>query len=115
MITMSAWVIALGLSAGYLINKNLNMTEKLEEKVKVYQEGVKPAKPGPTSETIRNVQRTVPTADKYEEINTQDLNPARVAELTSKREKAHQEVVAYEQGPPPIQGVWLNLGDRGSA
>ena len=33
---MSAWVIALGLSAGYLINKNLQLTEKLDEQIKVH-------------------------------------------------------------------------------
>ena len=57
---MSAWVIALGLSAGYLVNKNLQMTERLEQQVKVHQEEAKPADPGPTSEAIRTVQRTVP-------------------------------------------------------
>ena len=110
---MSAWVIALGLSAGYLINKKLQMTERIEEHVKVYQEQAKPADPGPTTETIRTVQRTVPDGDKYQDINVQDLNRKQVAVLTSAREKAHQEVAAYEQGPPPIQGVWLNLNDRG--
>ena len=112
---MSAWVIALGLSAGYLINKNLKMTEKLEQQVKVHQEQAKPADPGPTTERIRNVQRTVPDADKYQDMNLQDLSRERVAMLTSERERAHQEVAAFEQGPPPIQGVWLNLGDRGAA
>ena len=110
---MSAWVIALGLSAGYLINKKLQMTEKLDEQIKVHHDKAKPATPGPTTEAIRDVQRTVPDADKYQDMNLQDISSERVNELTKSRERAHQEVAAYEAGPPPIQGVWLNLGDRG--
>lgn len=110
---MSAWVIALGLSAGYLINKNLKMTEKIEQQVKVHQEQAKPADPGPATETIRNVQRQVPDGDKYQDMNLQDLSRERVAKLTQERERAHSEVAAFEQGDPPIQGVWLNFSDRG--
>ena len=110
---MSAWVIALGLSAGYLVNKNLQMTERLEQQVKVHQEEAKPADPGPTSEAIRTVQRTVPDADKYQDMNMQDLDKERVKLITTERERAHQRVVQFEEGPPQIQGVWLNYGDRG--
>ena len=110
---MSAWVIALGLSAGYLINKQLRFTEKLDETIKTYNEAAKPAEPGPTTERIRKVQRTVPSADKYQDMNLQDIDSARVNELTTERERAHQQVAAFEAGPPPIQGVWLNYGDRG--
>ena len=112
---MSAWVIALGLSAGYLINKQLHLTEKLDEQVRVHHERAKPANPGPTTEAIRDVQRTVPDADKYQDMNLQDISSERVKQLTTSRERAHQEVAAFEAGPPPIQGVWLNLGDRGIA
>ena len=109
---MSAWVIALGLSAGYLINKNMQMAHQIAAKVKVYNEAAAPADPGPTSQAIRNVQRTVPDADRYEDINMQDVDRERLDEITGAREAAHQEVAAYERGPPPIEGVWLNLMDR---
>lgn len=112
---MSAWVIALGLSAGYLMKKKLLLTEKLDEQIKVHHESAKPAAPGPTSEAIRDVQRTVPDADKYQDMNVQDISRERVNQLTAARERAHQEVSAFEAGPPPIQGVWLNYGDRGGA
>ncbi|MAH41471.1 MAG: hypothetical protein CMO41_04410 [Verrucomicrobiales bacterium] len=112
---MSAWVIALGLSAGYLMTKNLQMQKKLDEQIKIHHEQAEPAKPGPTTERIRDVQRTVPDADKYQDMNIQDIDRERVKELTQAREQAHQEVAAFEQGPPPIQGVWLNFGDRGLA
>ena len=110
---MSAWVIALGLSAGYLINKNLKMTERLEQQVKVVNEQSKPSTSGLESEEIRDVQRKVPDADKYADMNIQDLSRERVALLTSARESAHAQAVEFERGPPPIEGVWLNLSDRG--
>lgn len=110
---MSAWVIALGLSAGYLVNKNLKMAERLEQAVQVHHEQAKPADPGPATDTIRKVQRTVPASDRYQDMNLQDLSASDVKGLTQAREQAHQEVAAFEQGPPPIQGVYLNVHDRG--
>ena len=110
---MSAWVIALGLSAGYLINKQMQMGQRLDEKIHEHHSRAQPAEPGPETAEIRKVQRTVPDADKYQDINTPELPRERVRELAGYREAAHQEVAAYETGPPPIQGVWLNLGDRG--
>lgn len=110
---MSAWIVALGLSAGYLVNKKLMMKERLEETVKVYQEAAKPANPGPTTEAIRNVQRKAPEAEKYVDMNLNDIDGARVKQLTEAHAKAQREVMVYEAGPPPIQGVYLNLLDRG--
>lgn len=109
---MSAWVIALGLSAGYLINKQLHMTQRLDEKIKEHHSRAQPATPLATEE-IRKVQRTVPDSEKYQDMNVQELPTAEIKKLTTAREAAHQEVAAYEAGPPPIQGVWLNFGDRG--
>ena len=111
---MSAWIIALGLSAGFLINKNLKFQEKLNQQTKIHQEQAEPANPGPTTERIRKVQRTVPDADKYQDMNLQDLDRRDVQQITSAREKAHQEVAAFEAGPPPIEGGWLNFSDRGA-
>ena len=109
---MSAWVVALGLSAGYLINKQLQISQRLDESVQVFQSKAQPAE-GLGTEEIRQVQRTVPDAVKYQDINVSGLPPAEVRKLTEVQERAHQEVAAYESGPPPIQGVWLNFGDRG--
>ena len=110
---MSAWVIALGLSAGYLINKKLQLSQRLEEQVAAHHSSAQPANPGPRSEEIRNVQRTVPDSERYQDINVNELPPREVQKLTDAREAAHQEVAQYERGPPPIQGVWLNVADRG--
>lgn len=109
---MSAWVVALGLAAGYLVNKNMQIGQQLEQKVKTYNDTAEPANPGPTTQAIRAVQRTVPEADKYQDLNMQDLSAKDVRFLTQAREAAHQEVATYEAGPPPIQGVYLNFSDR---
>lgn len=113
MSNMSAWVIALGLSAGYLMNKQLQLGQRLEEKIHEHHSRAQPANPGPKTEEIRNVQRQVPDAVKYQDMNVTQLPTERVNELVAKREALHQEMVAYEAGPPPIEGVWLNVGDRG--
>ena len=97
---MSAWVLALGLSAGYLVHKRFQFAEKLDEVIKKAD--------GPVDE-IRRVQRTVPDADKYQDINVSDQTAGEVRKLTEAREKQHQVVAKFEEGPAPIQGVWLNV------
>ena len=49
----------LALGAGYLINKNLVMQNRLQEKVHEYNSAALPADPGPPTSEIRKVQRTV--------------------------------------------------------
>lgn len=110
---MSAWILALGVSAGYLINKNFQMNARLKEGVKVFEESAKPADPGPESKEIRKVQRTVPDADKYESMNLQDLSREDVNYLQDARARDFNEVVAYESGVPPIQGVYLTFDNHG--
>jgi hypothetical protein len=110
---MSAWVIALGLGAGYLINKNLSMRSRLAESVETFQRQADPANPGPETEEIRQVQATVPDADRYQDMNLQDLSRKDVQGLVKAREQAFREVAAYEQGAPPIQGVYLSYDRHG--
>lgn len=110
---MSAWVVALGLSAGYLINKNLVMGSRLAESITTYNTAVKPATDGPPTREIRRVQRTIPDADKYQDMNLQDLSAQDVKELTQVQAQAHQTVSAYEtSASPEIEGVYLHF-DRG--
>ena len=110
---MSAWVIALGLGAGYLINKNLQMEGRLQESVKAFNSAARPASPGPRSEEIRNVQRRVPDSERLQDINVQDLPREQVQRLASYREAARGDVEAWESGPEPIQGVFLVYDNHG--
>lgn len=110
---MSAWIIALGLSAGYLINKNMQLTTRIEESVKTHHSAAKPATDGPPTETIREVQRSIPLADKYQDMNAQDLTRREMDRLAGLQEARHQEVAAYEAPSlPEISGVYLHL-ERG--
>lgn len=111
---MSAWVVALGLSAGYLINKNLVMGSRLAESITTFNSAAKPATDGPPTREIRRVQRTLPDADKYQDMNLQDLASNDVKELTQVQAAAHQAVSAYEsfEASPQIEGVYLHF-DRG--
>ena len=106
-----AWVIALGISAGYLISKNQQMHNRLEDAVTEFQDAAKPATDGPQSEEIRHVQATVPVADRL-----QDLSKQQCQALVDQRQQAAQEVVSYENASgflPPIEGVYLHFDNRG--
>ena len=106
---MSAWAIGLALSAAYLIQKKLRITNRLDESIADFQSAAKPDCL-PSSE-IRKVQATVPAADRYQDMNMQDLDPRDADAIVKQRERARADVVAYEsQAPPPIQGVYLTFG-----
>tara|TARA_Y100000768_G_scaffold36748_1_gene24012 strand:- start:924 stop:1262 length:339 start_codon:yes stop_codon:yes gene_type:complete len=105
---MSAWVLALALSAGYLMNKNMIMQTRLEEKVHEFNQSAAPADPGPATATIRAVQRTVPLEEKYQDVNLARLSNQRVQEIGAASDQASAAVAAYEsQSLPEIQGVYL--------
>lgn len=110
---MSAWVVALGLSAGYLINKNVQMRSRLHESMTKSNAAAHPATDGPPTAEIRKVQATVPIADRYQDMNLQDLSTKTAADLVARREAAHQEVAQYEQGLPQIEGVYLSFDRHG--
>lgn len=111
---MSAWVIALGLGAGYLMNKNAKVQHRLESAVKKVNDEVERADPGPATEEIRTVQRTIPAADRNQDINIQDLTRADVQAIQKERDAAANAVVMYESPViPQIEGVYLHYDNRG--
>ena len=103
---MSAWVIGLGIAAGYLINKNVHMQKRLTESVQEFQESAKPAEPGPQSKEIRAVQRSVPASERYESLNLQDLDRKDVDALVNMKDAA----VARDPGRlPPARDLVRRL------
>ena len=111
-----AWVIALGISAGYLMSKNQQMHNQLNESVREFNEAAKPATDGPASQEIRHVQASVPLADRFQDFNLQDLSKQQCQALVDQRQQAAQEIVSYENPPgslPPIEGVYLTFDNRG--
>ena len=106
---MSAWLVALALSAGYLVNKNLKMANRLDQTMVEYHEQELPADSAPDSSTIRKVQRAVPVGDSLQDLNLQDLSSEDVKSLSNERKRAAQDVVNYESPTvPEIQGVYLH-------
>ena len=117
-----AWVIALGLSAGYLINKQMQISQRVSESVKAYEHEralppMAPTHPAgiiPTTSGIRKLQGTVEPAVVYDDINNTELNKTEVSKLLDARESAADEVERFETQPGyRVQGVLLNY-DRGS-
>ena len=111
---MSLWTIGLGLSAGYLISKNMSMHTKLQDTITQFQEQAEEASPGPATSEIRGVQATVPPGDIYQDLNLQDLS-GKEAQWHVDNVAAHKkEVMRYESSaPPPIEGVYLTFDNFG--
>lgn len=113
---MSAvWLLGLGLSAGYLMQQKRQVLGRLDQAAKAFNEGANPADPGPQTDEIRMVQRTLPDADVNESMNVQDLTRADAQNLRKLRDEAAMEVVRYETAstPPPIEGVYLHFDNHG--
>lgn len=108
-----AWVLALGLSAGYLINKNMAMASRLQQSINAYNAEAADDDPKLASSEIRKVQATVPAADRFEAMNIQDLQDADVRTINSARESAKQAVADYEAGQGPIRGIYLTFDNHG--
>ena len=110
---MAAWILGLGVSAGYLISKNASMKQQLDESVKEFNQAAKPER-GLQTETIREVQRAVPESDRYESLNMQDLGREDVQALTKMQSDQMNEVVTYENPSVlEIQGVYLISDNHG--
>ena len=109
---MSAWILALGLSAGYLVRQNLQVKTTLETAEKVYNA---PREGGEKGQEIRQIQRQVPIADQFQDMNLQDLSGKDARRLAENQRSAADDVIKYENPEPlpEIQGVWLNFDNRG--
>ena len=105
---MSAALVFVCLGAGYLINKQLTMSQRLQESLNDVQEDASGA-----MQEVRRVQRTIPDADRYMDMNRQDLTPQQESFLTQQWQASRDEVQKWESvAPPPIQGVYLTF-ERG--
>lgn len=112
---MSAWILGLALSAGYLINKNLQVTDRLEQATTKYQSAAKPADPGPTSKEIRTKQGDARYASgksggEYDDFNQgTGSSRAQMNEVVASQKAAAKKVEEYEtqHRHPEIQGVML--------
>jgi hypothetical protein len=111
---MSAvWLVALGLSAGYLINRKTQIRNRLEEAAAEFEGQAGPANPGPTSEQLRKVQRTVPVGDRFQDLNLQDLSASDVKKIDSEHQAQSDAAMSWEEGVAPIEGVYL-VAERGA-
>ena len=110
---MSAWVIALGLGAGYLINKNTVIQDKLAESVAAFNSGAKPATGGVTSSQVREAYKRTDFV-KYGDMNT-DLPREQQEHLAAKERARASDVEQFDADAslPQIQGVMLQYDRLG--
>ncbi len=104
---MSAWVVALGLGAGYLINKNTIIQNQLETSADEFNSAAKPATGGVTSEEVRKAHRRIDYV-KYGDMNT-DLLKRQKDALLEKASAAEEQAERFDSGPlsQQIQGVLM--------
>ena len=110
---MSAWVVALGLGAGYLINKNTIIQDKLAESVAAFNSSAKPATGGVTSSEVRDAYKRTDFV-KYGDMNA-DLPKKQMDALLEKERVRESDVERFDAGPPApqIQGVMLTYDRLG--
>ena len=110
---MSAWVIGLGLAAGYLVNKNMVMKSQLEQSVANFNSAAKPATGGVTSKEVRSAHNTT-TYEVYGDMNT-DLSRGEMDTILKKQATAASEVERFDAGPsaPQVVGVMMQYDRLG--
>ena len=107
---MSAWVIALGLAAGYLINKNMVISGRLDQAISEFNSAAKPSTSGVTSAEVRTAWKRTDHV-KYGDMNS-DLPRKEMDTLAAGEEKAAQEVQQFD-GQDTIHGVMLHYDRLG--
>ena len=105
--TMSLYIVALGLAAGYLMRLKPTFEDVMEDAQAKYHSAAKPSPEEPTSETIRLAQRA-------KNLDT-DMSVKQTDEHRGMLELIHQQtleaVQAYENPyqTQQIEGVYFSL------
>ena len=109
---MSAWVIGLGISIGYLMNKNHKLTSRIEDAVAGYENehSANGTTGGSTSVEIKQV-KNITSSVNCADINAL-LNGGDVSKITSAQEAASASVLSFDNpgSTPVITGVMLQMG-----
>ena len=116
---MSAWIVGLALSAGYLINKNLQVKDQLEQAAAKFNSAAKPATGGLTTQEIRDVSKDAnysvgKSGGRYDDFNPKGSR-AQMEQVVSLQRNVAQQVQEYEsaESVPEIQGVMLMRDNYG--
>jgi hypothetical protein len=109
---MSAWIVGLGLAAGYLINKNIAVRARLDDATAEYNKAAKPATGGVTSAEVRKAWRNTDFT-RYGDMS-EDLAQSQKMELDRKVQDQQSVVEQYDASSvPPIQGVLMTYDRLG--
>lgn len=100
-----AWLLALGVSAGYLINKNRTMQSMVETAVAKYNEDaiVEPATDGVTTAEIRATRKADPyhTIGQYHVDATSEMR----TDITSEQQSMLNAMRSFEAGAGKFDAV----------
>ena len=108
-----AWVLGLGLAAGYLTNKRIHLTNALDEAQRENDVGTRPDSYLP-SQVIREQQRR-PNVDRYRDMNTQDLTHSEMESMARRGDRLVSEAAEYEgHGSIKITGEYFQM-ERGES
>lgn len=104
----TAWVIGLGLAAGYLINKNLQVSGLIDKAQQNYNNSAAPSTDGATSSEVRAAWANTDFV-KYGDMQ-EDMPKSQKDLLVARTEQQRQTIESYETPPGSvreIQGVLL--------
>ena len=109
---MSAWILGLALSAGYLMNKKLHVNAGLHDAIAKFNSAALPADSnGATTAEVRKAWANTDGARMGDVAD--DLNASQRLDLEQKMAQQQQEVDAFDGSAAQIQGVMLNFDQGG--
>lgn len=112
---MSAWIIGLAISAGYLINKNLAVQSRLTEAEAEYNSAAKPATGGVTSAEVRTAWKNTDFST-FGDFNS-DWSQSEKRKVVAREAAAAESVQTFESGAggvlPQIEGVLMTFDRLG--
>jgi uncharacterized protein involved in exopolysaccharide biosynthesis len=110
----AAWVLGLALAAGYLINKNVQVSSQLKNSIAEYQNAAEPSTDGATSAEVRKAWANTDFT-RYGDM-AEELRSSQKVALDSRVELQRAQVEQFETAHVPsssIQGVMLTFDGSG--
>ena len=106
---MATTLIALGLAAGYLINKRTHISEVIETQVAEYEHSAKPETTGATTGEIKQAYKRLDDV-RFGDFNEGFSLPQR-DQIVRAAQDARMQVAEYEQSNSAlrIEGVHMNF------
>lgn len=103
---MASWVVALALSAGYLINRKMAIADQVEKASDEFHRAKEASTDGLSSAEVRASHKTVTQQKDHSDFNVK-VPRADVREVKEKEAAASLRAEQFDGASTQIQGVYL--------